>query len=522
MYKFCLTVYNIDMKRLPFKKSIHLPIVIITGIIGGILQTSKNIPFVGFFLLIPLICLCFKAETFGRFFKTVFSFFISMTLIECSFILSITDLLEFPPAIKVLATVLTWLLLSVYLALLLCIPILLFYRIRTDSVLDIFTFSLLVCSGEYLSEFMPVLAFPWSGMWGLVYSDLNFLQTASILGQRFTSFLVVGINAAFAYVYIQKIKNVKALVISSLAVLTYGSFSLYGIVKSENINHTSYKNSQEVMIVQTSKKSLEKRKTDPVDELNQIMETIEKENLDNVSLIILPETAVRFNITQNPQAFSRISDDCRKYNLTVLAGCYYSDKRGKYNAFVSLDGSSYSDIHLKRYLVPFGEVTPFKTKIRTNSLVAGSGTNYPLNTKIGKVGGLICFESMFSHLGSSLANNGADFIAIPTNDSWFDNTSAREVHFRHSVMRAIETGLPVFRAGNCGISAVILPNGKSAQRISSDNFKIIISKIPANSEKSRFCSHCFIMPFVCLGLCIFSVLVIIYSFVRSIIKRRAE
>ncbi len=522
MYKFCLTVYNIDMKRLLLKKSIHLPTIIITGIACGILQTSRNIPFLGFFLLIPFICLCFKAQSFGSFFKTVFCFFSTMTLIECSFILSITDLLEFPPAVKMLATVFVWLLLSFYLALLLCLPLLFFYKIRTNSAIDIFTFSLLVCAGEYLSEFMPALAFPWSGMWGLVYSDLNFLQTASLLGQRFTSFLVVGINAAFAYVFAHKTTSAKTLVITSLAVLTYSSFSIYGLVKSESINHTSYKNSQKIMIVQTNRKALDKRNLNPTEDLNQTLNIIEQENLKDISLVLLPETAVRFNISQNPQAFSRILEDCKKYNLTVLTGCYYSDKRGKYNALISLNNSRNSDIHLKRYLVPFGEITPFKTKVRSNSLVAGNGTNYPLNTQIGRVGGLICFESMFSHLGSSLANNGADFIAIPTNDSWFDYTTAREVHFRHSIMRAIETGLPVMRAGNCGISAVVLPNGKPAHRINSSDFHIIISQIPTTFKKSRFCSLCFVMPFICLGLCIFSALITVYSLVRSMIKRRAK
>lgn len=50
-------------------------------------------------------------------------------------------------------------------------------------------------------------------------------------------------------------------------------------------------------------------------------------------------------------------------------------------------------------------------------------------------------------------------MCISTNDSWFGKSYARFAHFRHSIMRAVESGRYTVRAGNCGISAIISPWG---------------------------------------------------------------
>ena len=100
-----------------------------------------------------------------------------------------------------------------------------------------------------------------------------------------------------------------------------------------------------------------------------------------------------------------------------------------------------------------------------------------------KYGAMICFESTFATLSRGIARQGGDFIAVITNDAWYSpdyviaeggffarvfrlpllstlTRSGPRQHFVQSVFRAVETRLPVLRAANTGISAVIDPSGR--------------------------------------------------------------
>ena len=55
---------------------------------------------------------------------------------------------------------------------------------------------------------------------------------------------------------------------------------------------------------------------------------------------------------------------------------------------------------------------------------------------------------------------GADFIVNVTNDAWFGDTPGPYQHFRQAQIRAVETGLPLIRAANNGISGVVDARGR--------------------------------------------------------------
>jgi len=61
----------------------------------------------------------------------------------------------------------------------------------------------------------------------------------------------------------------------------------------------------------------------------------------------------------------------------------------------------------------------------------------------------------------ALAQKGAQVLVFVTNDSWFSHSIEAEQHAWQSVARAIETGLPVVRVGNSGVTGTISPDGKA-------------------------------------------------------------
>ena len=145
----------------------------------------------------------------------------------------------------------------------------------------------------------------------------------------------------------------------------------------------------------------------------------------------------------------------------------------------------------KNKLVPFGEYIPFRKKIKFLKLLA-SDKEFSEGRKVDhffKFGNLnlypmICYEAIFPWKNNK--RNSYDLIVNITNDSWFGNTFGPIKHFWLSKQRAIETGIPMIRVSNSGISAVIAPNGKEIGKINYgisgflDMKKIHADKAPLN------------------------------------------
>jgi apolipoprotein N-acyltransferase len=77
----------------------------------------------------------------------------------------------------------------------------------------------------------------------------------------------------------------------------------------------------------------------------------------------------------------------------------------------------------------------------------------------------ICFESVFSSLHRWMAREGADFLVNITNDAWYGRSSGPWQHFQIAVLRAVETGRPLVRCANTGITAVVSPAGRVMERL---------------------------------------------------------
>ena len=140
-------------------------------------------------------------------------------------------------------------------------------------------------------------------------------------------------------------------------------------------------------------------------------------------------------------------------------------------------------VYDKVHLVPFGEFIPGDKWITALQKLAPVGSCTPGELKTlaaGKVrfgescvkfgrldfdldyGVAICFEDTDSAQMRELAKRGANVLFFITNDSWFSHSVEAEQHAWQAVARAIETGLPVVRVGNSGVTGTITPDGKAS------------------------------------------------------------
>lgn len=115
----------------------------------------------------------------------------------------------------------------------------------------------------------------------------------------------------------------------------------------------------------------------------------------------------------------------------------------------------------KRFLVPFGEFTPWPFSLFIDKITLESGDYYPggevVVTPIGEhsIGTYICYENVFASGVAEIVDAGAEALVNVSNDSWYGPTAARYQHLLIARMRAIETQRYILRATADGVTTVI-------------------------------------------------------------------
>ena len=104
---------------------------------------------------------------------------------------------------------------------------------------------------------------------------------------------------------------------------------------------------------------------------------------------------------------------------------------------------------------------------------------------------LICYEVIFPGAVMPPAGEGAAprWLLNLTNDAWFGNSSGPYQHFASARIRAVEEGLPLIRAANNGVSAVIDAYGRVVERTSLNDRGVIDASLPSAAESSTLYSY---------------------------------
>jgi apolipoprotein N-acyltransferase len=185
-------------------------------------------------------------------------------------------------------------------------------------------------------------------------------------------------------------------------------------------------------------------------------------------LIVWPETAV-------PQLLNHADDTLRAiaesaHGVPVLLGIQRTEAGAYYNSAVLLDAKGeVAATYDKAHLVPFGEYVPFgdvMARFGIYGFAAQAGAGYAagpgpqvMELPIGSALPLICYEAVFPQ-DVNAADRRPQMLVQITNDAWFGTRSGPYQHLVQARMRALEQGLPMIRAANTGVSAMIAPDGQ--------------------------------------------------------------
>jgi apolipoprotein N-acyltransferase len=219
--------------------------------------------------------------------------------------------------------------------------------------------------------------------------------------------------------------------------------------------------------------------------------------LNGVNIVIWPETAVPFLLADTPDALEAIGAALPRKTSLVVGSARLVENRDEqgisgpariYNSLLVIDDqgrvvSSYDKMHL----VPFGEYLPFQdfmeglgimqlTSVR-GGFSSGAGPRLLSIPGAPPASPLICYEIIFpDDVTESSARPG--WLLNVTNDAWFGSSAGPYQHFHQARVRAVEQGLPVARAANTGISALIDPYGRILAEINLGEKGVIDVDLP--------------------------------------------
>jgi len=358
---------------------------------------------------------------------------------------------------------------------------------------------------EWLSSWL-FTGFPW-GLVGYAFSisDLS-IQAASIFGILGLSFVAVYIGSSL-YSTNMLIPRVITAILLCIALLTFGYYRLqhYPVELSD----------VKIRIVQPS-----------IPQISKWSPEIFWQNLDkHISLskqdgdpdiILWSESALTVPYYRSYIKEVLIPSFSKNNQVLLTGGINDNAKLGDdyklYASLIGIDnkGNLLFDYH-KSHLVPFGEYIPLNDYLPLQKITHGmvdysSGEREIIHLKELdlKIQPLICYESIFSS-EVRVDNINADVIINVTNDAWYGNSSGPYQHFEISKMRAIENGLPMVRAANNGISAIIDPLGRVIKILGLDEVAVIDGYIPLKLDRATIYSE---WGNIALLFCMFFVLMI--------------
>lgn len=361
---------------------------------------------------------------------------------------------------------------------------------------------------EKLGNHPNALGVPLSMIQYTQYEQISLIQIASIIGGIGLGAFLVMSNATVA-AFLATLSGRKSLSqlaapnkttaiyqCLAMAVMITGALA-FGFWKS---SHTNYVSRIPLSVVQ-SNINIDMQKATRNYSLNDVL----ARNLSLMArsprgICVWTESALPTYLNRQPEIRSALSIMARSREMDLLIGAMDVDALGvPYNSAygITSSGNILPSVYHKRYLVPFGEYEPMLVKWmpqwvkKLTNTPAGGGFGSgkePLSLPLsrGRVGPLICFETISPEMASSTVRAGAQYLANISDLAWFHDSSIGREMIATSVMRAVENQRYFVFAANTGPSAIIHPSGRILKLAGTGQARILVGRIGLVDEITPF------------------------------------
>ncbi len=365
--------------------------------------------------------------------------------------------------------------------------------------------------------------FPWNAYGYALISPLWLAQGAALMGIWGLTFLAVAVYASPAVLADDRADTARPWLAPALSVVAIVALTTYGAIRLAN-TPTSYVEGVRLRIMQPNLQQDEKFNYSQKQKvMSRYLALSNRPNgpqstdLRDVTHLIWPESAFPFFLTREADALAQIAE-LLPPGTVLITGAVRAPETAPnavvtraYNSIyvIGEDGSILS-VYDKVHLVPFGEYLPFQnllerlglvqlTKVRggfipgerrRNQAVPGAPNFLPL----------VCYEIIFpadtvprrewtgwlyDHVGRLFgwpfvagSTDRPGWLLNLTNDGWFGASAGPYQHLQQARIRAIEEGLPLVRAANSGISAVVDPLGRIVQSLPLGTEGVLDASLP--------------------------------------------
>ncbi|MGA7070307.1 MAG: apolipoprotein N-acyltransferase [Bradyrhizobium sp.] len=342
--------------------------------------------------------------------------------------------------------------------------------------------------------------FPWNTLGYALTEPLALAQTASLIGLWGLTFLAVAIFASPAVLIDGTSRGRKPWIAPALALVVLLAMAVFGVVRlsrqptvmlNTKLRIMQPNLEQDARFNYSAKAEVMKKYLTLSDRASGPQST----GVRDVNILIWPESAFPFFLTREADAMAQIADLLPKGTVLVTGSVRAPDVppgtriRRAYNSIYVIDhDGNVLSVYDKLHLVPFGEFLPFQDwleKIGLEQLTKVQGGFIPGTHRRSmdvpnapRMLPLICYEAVFP--GDVVERNDRPgWIVNLTNDGWFGISTGPYQHLQQARLRAIEQGLPLVRAANTGISAVIDPLGRLVARLGLGLEGVLDSNLPA-------------------------------------------
>lgn len=383
--------------------------------------------------------------------------------------------------------------------------------VRAPGMPRILALALALSAAEWLRGHV-LSGFPWNVLGYALTWPLPFMQSAGVLGIYgltllavlvFTAPVVLADDVARGRLTVRW--RTTGILLAAVPLLILTAFGAWRLGTDAGASDSTFR----VRIVQPSIPQREKWR--PENQQRIFSEHIalslrngagQEDGAIDIHLIIWPEAAMPFLPLQSPGVLTAIANMLPE-GAHLLSGTLRLEEavpgapagsaaaqRRVFNSLIAFDSDGRaSAIYDKIHLVPFGEYLPLQSFLEAIGLeqltrlrggFASGVTPRPLMVLPGAptLGPLICYEAIFPRAIVQGHERPAALVNV-TNDGWFGNTTGPRQHLHQTRVRAVEEGLPILRAANNGISAVIDARGRMIARLELDAKGSVDAPLPA-------------------------------------------
>jgi apolipoprotein N-acyltransferase len=343
--------------------------------------------------------------------------------------------------------------------------------------------------------------FPWNAFGYALTEPLALAQTASLIGLWGLTFVAVAIFASPAALIDGSSRGRRPWITPVIAGLLLVAMGIFGAVRLA-LHPTTTVANVKLRIMQPNLQQDERFNYSAKAAVMQKYLTLsdrasgpQSTGVRDASILIWPESAFPFFLTREADAMAEIADLLPKGTVLITGSVRAPDVppgtriTRAYNSIYVIDhDGSVLSVYDKLHLVPFGEYLPFQdlmeklgfvqlTKVQ-GGFIAGTRRRALAIPNAPRALPLICYEAVFP--GDVAARDDRPgWIVNLTNDGWFGISTGPYQHLQQARLRGIEEGLPVVRAANTGISAVIDPVGRIVAQLGLGLEGVLDSSLPS-------------------------------------------